>query len=210
MDGEAKHPREERWRPERPAGAVVAALCLAEVLTMMGTFAFPALLPRFVGEWGLSNTQAGWLGGAYFGGYTLAVPVLASLTDRVDGRRVYLASAAVSGLAALGFAWLAAGFWSALGLRVLAGLGLAGTFIPGLKALVDRLEPAAHARAVSFYTASFGLGTSLSFFAAGQVGAALGWRWAFGAGAGGAALAFGLAAWALVPRPPVAGPAAAA
>ena len=40
----------------------------------------------------------------------------------------------------MGFALLADGFAAALGLRALAGLGLAGTYIPGLRALVDRLS----------------------------------------------------------------------
>ncbi len=192
-----------RDRRKAPWGPVttVAALCGAQVLTMLGTFAFPALLPRFVASWGLSHTEAGWVSGAYFAGYTLAVPVLASLTDRLDGRRVYLGGAAVAAGAAAGFALLAQGFWTALGLRALAGVGLAGTFIPGLKALVDRLPPQAQPRAVSWYTAAFGLGTSASFWAAGAVAEAWGWRWVFGVGAGGAALGLVLAARALPPRP---------
>ncbi len=30
---------------------------------------FPALLPGFQAEWGLTNTAAGWISGIYFGGY---------------------------------------------------------------------------------------------------------------------------------------------
>ncbi len=146
---------------------------------MAGVFAFPALLPRFLQEWGLTNTEAGWINGIYYAGYTVTVPVLASLTDRIDARRVYLASAAVAALAALGFALFANGLWTACLFRALGGLGLAGTFIPGLKVLVDRLHGTAQARAVAIYTATFGIGTSLSFFGAGELGARFGWRWAF-------------------------------
>jgi hypothetical protein len=61
----------------RSVGArVVFCLCAAEVPTMVGVFSFPALLPDFVAEWGLSNTEAGWISGSIFAGYTLAVPVL--------------------------------------------------------------------------------------------------------------------------------------
>lgn len=191
----------ERTLRPRNAVRLVTAMCVAEVLTMMGTFAFPALLPDFVEQWSLSNTEAGWLNGVYFAGYTVGVPILASLTDRVDGRRVYLASAAVGALASAGFAGLVGGFWTALVFRTLGGLGLAGTFIPGLKALVDRLEGTAQARAVSFYTATFGLGTSLSFIAAGALGARFGWRWAFASAAAGGCLALVLAAVELPPAP---------
>jgi MFS family permease len=175
-------------------------MCLAETLGMIGIFAFPTLLPRFFEIWNLSHTQAGWISGIYFAGYTLAVPLLVSLTDRVDARRIYLLFTGVGALAAIGFALLAQGFWTALLFRALAGLGLAGTFMPGLKALVDRLDGKAQARAVSFYTATFSLGTSLSFFATGQLDALLGWRWAFACGAAGSVVAFLIAAAVLQPK----------
>jgi len=34
--------------------------------------------------------RGGLIGGIYFAGYMVAVPVLTSLTDRIDSRRVYL------------------------------------------------------------------------------------------------------------------------
>lgn len=148
---------------------------------MVGAFAFPALLPTLSSEWSLSQTQAGWINGIYFAGYTVAVPILTSLTDRIDGRRVYLFGAGVAALAAAGFATTADGFWTAVAFRSLGGLGLAGTFLPGLKALVDRVGPGWQPRAVTYYTATFGLGTSLSFFVAGGLGRLVGWRWAFAA-----------------------------
>jgi len=157
----------------------VFCLCSAEVLTMVGVFAFPALLPAFVGEWGLSNTEAGWISGVLFAGYTMAVPVLTTLTDRIDAKRVYLFGALVAGLSGLAYAFMAEGFWSALGLRFLAGIGLAGTYMPGLKAMVDRTRGPQQARWISFYTASFSLGTSGSFMIIGAVAEIWGWKAAF-------------------------------
>jgi MFS family permease len=180
---------------------LIVIMCTAEILNMAGVFAFPALLPQFLKEWGLTNTQAGWINGIYFAGYTLAVPVLVSLTDRLDARRIYLASAGVSVAAAAGFSLLACGFWTALFFRSLGGLGLAGTFIPGLKVLVDRTENKAQARAIAVYTAAFGLGTSLSFLAAGELGARFGWRWAFVFAAVSALSALVLAAVTVQPKP---------
>lgn len=173
---------------------VVPLLCLAEVLTMLGVFTFPALLPDFQAAWGLSNTQAGWVSGITFGAYAVVSPVLIALTDRIDARRIYALGAAVAALASLAFALLAEGFLSALALRALAGVGLAGTYMPGLRMLVDRVDDGARTRAVPLYTASFSLGTALSYFVSGEVGAALGWRWAFAVAAGGAALAVAVAA----------------
>lgn len=158
---------------------LILALCTAQVLTMAGVFAFPALLPTFVGEWGLSKTEAGWIAGLYFASYALAAPPILALTDRIDARLVLLAGALTTALAAGGFALLADGFWTALLFRVLAGGALAATYLPGLRALVDRYRGEKASRAISFYTSSFSLGTALSFLAAGETAAALGWRAAF-------------------------------
>ena len=52
-----------------PKGLVIiVAMCIAEVLGMLGVIAFPALLPYFLKLWGLSNAQAGWINGIYFDG----------------------------------------------------------------------------------------------------------------------------------------------
>ena len=163
----------------RPGAGLIAVFCLAQILSLAGFGSFPALLPGFLELWQLSSTEAGWINGIYFGAYMLAVPVLASLTDRVDGRLVYVVAALVTALASLGFALLAEGFWSALVFRALAGAGLAGTYMPGLKALTDRMPEAKRSRAVAFYTAFFSIGAALSFLFTGQVEALLDWRWAF-------------------------------
>ncbi len=179
---------------------LIAAMCVAEVLGMLGVFAFPALLPYFLKSWDLSNMQAGWINGIYFAGYTVAVPLLTSLTDRVDARRIYLISSTLGGLANLGFAFLASGFWSALIFRGLSGLGLAGTFIPGLKALIDRLKSSTQPRAISFYTAFFGLGVSASFYVAGRIFRWFGWKQVFAIAASGSVFSLLLAFWVLKPR----------
>jgi MFS family permease len=173
----------------------------ASVTNMLGSSAFVALLPDLVRLWGLSNTEAGWIGGIYFGGYALAVPVLVALTDRVDARRVYLAASALTGSAFFGFTLLADGFWSALVLHAMAGAGLAGTYMPGLKMLTDRLEGPAQVRAVPYYTVGFSGGISLSFLVAGTIEPWFGWRAAFGVGALGPAIALMLVGFGVAARP---------
>ncbi len=168
---------------------LTAVLCVAEVLGMLGNATFPALIPEFRALWGLSNTEAGWISGVYYAGYVAAVPLLVSLTDRRDARLIYLLSTALGGLAALGFALLAEGVWSAVAFRLAGGVGLAGTYMVGLKLLADRIEGPRQSRAVAFYTAHFGIGVALSILAAGEVTALAGWRWAFGAAALGSLMA---------------------
>jgi len=185
-----------------PPALVILAMCAAEVVGMSAFATFPALIPTFRTEWGMNNTAAGWIGGVYFAGYLVSVPVLVSLTDRVDPRRIYLVSMAISCLSALGYALAAHGVASASLWRGLQGVGLAGTYMPGLKALTDTLPERAQSRAVAFYTASFGVGSSLSFLIAGELEALFGWRWAFAFSAIGPALAFVMALMILRPSPP--------
>jgi len=185
------------------ARRLTLVFCLAEVCSMTGFATFAALLPGFVSEWSLSGTQAGWINGIFFAGYVAAVPLLVSLTDRRDPRHVYLAAAALTAVSSLGFALFADGFWPALIFRALAGVGLAGTYMPGLKSLTDHLgadhlPTATRGRSLAFYTATFSIGTSLSFLLAGVLAERWGWPWAFGLAALGPAVAF-LLIWRAVP-----------
>lgn len=164
-------------------------MCVAEALSMTGFACFTTLLPVLMTAWNLNNSEAGLISGVFYTGYMLAVPVLTGLTDRVDSRRVYLFACMLSALGTAGFALLASGLWSALLFQFLIGAGLAGTYMPGLKTLTDHLEGKAQSRATAFYTAAFGLGSSVSILVSGKLGALFGWQWAFVFGAIGPVLA---------------------
>ena len=176
-------------------------MCVAEVVGMLSFATFPALLPTFLHDWSLTATAAGWLSGLFFAGYMLAVPLLAGLTDRYDARRIFLASALLTVAATLAFAFLATDFWTAVPLRVIAGASLAGTHMPGLRALTDRIQVASQPRAVSFYTASFSVGASGSYLFAGLVNEWLDWHWAVALSAIGPGLYFLAVLILLRPKP---------
>jgi len=163
---------------------------------------FLALQPELQREWQLSNTTSGWISSAYYAGYMLAVPVLASLTDRRDARRVWLAAITLAAAGALGFGLLATNAWTAVLFQALAGAGLAGTYMPGLKVIDDRVPGVLHPRLVAFYTTSFSLGSSASYFIVGQLVEAMPWRMAIAAVAAGPALAWALVFLALDPVHP--------
>ena len=164
-------------------------MCVAETLSMTGFAAYTTLLPVLQPQWELSNSEAGLISGIYYAGYVAATPVLTSLTDRVDARRVHLLACTLAMIGAAGFALLASGLWSALCFQFLIGAGLGGTYMPGLKMLADQLEGSAQSRSVAFYTASFGIGSTLSILVCGMIGAAYGWQAAFAYGAAGPVLA---------------------
>jgi predicted MFS family arabinose efflux permease len=162
-------------------------VCAAQVCAQIGAYTWPALLPSFIADWRITNREAGWITGIFYAAYTLSVPFLVTLTDRVDARTVYLTGVGITVASHLGFAALADGFWSAAAVRALAGVGWAGTYMTGLKLLADRVEPALMSRAVAGHAASIGIAGALSFVFAGTLGRWLGWRGAFAA-AGVAAL----------------------
>src|SRR6202022_2950710 len=157
-----------------PSVAVVAAICAAEILGLAGFSIVPALLPQFIESWSLTNTQAGWLAGITSAGYMLAVIPLVSFTDRRPARQLYLASSALS---CFGMG-LCDSLLPALGFRALAGIAMAGMYMPGLRALTHGVEGPTRARIAAWYTSSFTIGASLSFLF-GRVGMLLGWHSAF-------------------------------
>ena len=165
---------------------------------MLGSSSFAALLPDFEALWHLSNTEAGWIGALYFAGYVAAVPMLVGSTDHVDPRRVYLGSLVLGGAASMAYALLAQGFWSAAVMRGFAGMGLAGTYMPGLKLLTDRYDGSRQSRYIAYYTVAFSFGTAFSFAFTGEMTAWFGWRTAFAGAAVGSLAALALI-WFLVP-----------
>ena len=66
------------------ARRLVAVVCAAQVLVQIGAFFWPALLPGMIPLWQLSNSEAGWITASFYGAYMVSVPVLVTLTDRVD------------------------------------------------------------------------------------------------------------------------------
>ena len=183
--------------PAAPSAAIVAAVCLAEILGLAGFSTVPALLPQFIETWSLTNTQAGWLAGIVSAGYMLAVVPLVSLTDRQPARHIYLASSALGALSCFGIS-LCDSLLPALGFRAVAGIALAGMYMPGLQALTEGIAGTMRARIAAWYTSSFTIGASLSFLL-GRIGTLWGWRSAFVL-AGILSAAGVLIAWVALPR----------
>ena len=158
---------------------LVAIVCIAQVLVQIGAFFWPALLPQLVLLWNLSNTEAGWITASFYGAYMLSVPVLVTLTDRLDPKRIYLFGVACTIAGHALFGLYADGFWSAFWLRALSGLGWAGTYMTGVKLLADRVDAKLMSRAVTGHAASIGISGAVSFSCAGLLAQRYGWQAAF-------------------------------
>ncbi len=155
---------------------LLAVMLAAQMLTMVPFAAWPVMLAHLSAEWNLSNAQAGIVGGAYFGGYIIAAPILVSLTDRLDARRIYLASAGLTLAAMLVFATFVGSYTGAIFAWGLAGAGLAGTYMPGLQILNNRFDAPTRIRFAPWYTAGFSIGSGSSFIIIGLMSDYLAWQ----------------------------------
>src|SRR5215467_12557153 len=186
--------------------ALVAAMCLGQVGSLLPHVVVPAnMAQHLMPLWDLNAAQAGLMASAYAFGYMLAVPVLTTLTDRIDARRILMVGSALSGVATALFGFLADDLWSASLIWGLAGIGFAGAYMPGLKALADRLPPGDFSRSITLYTGSFSIGVGLSFLVSQLVADNVSWRAAFYVTAAGPFIMVAVCLW-LAPHKPVPAP----
>ena len=122
---EDTHPN--RWR-------MLALLSTAELLGMSLWFAASAVAPQLSEMWDLNSTQTGWLTTIVQLGFVTGTAVSAALNlaDIVPSRLLF-ASAALAGAIANAAIVAAGGFESALVLRFLTGVFLAGVYPPAMK-----------------------------------------------------------------------------
>lgn len=177
----------------------VVVVCGAQVFVQIGAGFWPALLPQMMQLWSLTNSEAGWITAIFFGTYMVSVPVLVTLTDRIDAKRVYLFGVGCTVVGHLLFGLFAEGFWSAFATRALAGMGWAGTYMTGLKLLADQVDAKMMSRAVTGHAASIGISGAISFLLGDVLASHFGWRSAFMISAGTAAIAW-IAVASVVPR----------
>ena len=163
----------------KPTGYTPLML-MAQTCALLGFACYAVVLTTLQEEWHLSNLQSGLIASAFFFGYMLMVPLATALTDRIDAKKVYLIGGLSATCGLLGMGLFAYNFWTALIFMALNGAGLAGTYMPGLKILSDRIKTGELTRHIAFYTAFFGIGTGFSYLCSGWILNSLGWRYVFG------------------------------
>jgi MFS family permease len=99
------------------------------------------------------------------------------LTDRYGPRVIVLTGAVVAAAASLALPLLAHDVTVAVLTRLLAGAGLAGVYMPGVRIIASTVDPRVRGAAVGAFVAAFYTGSSLSFLYSGVViGPDAGWR----------------------------------
>ncbi len=154
-------------------------LCLAQCFIMLVFINYSAVLPLLKQEWGMNNTMAGSIFSVYQLGYIASGVILSALTDRISTRNIFIFSIIWSGTANLLFALYAHDYLSAMILRALTGIGLGGTYMPGLKLVAEKFSPGQRGKAVGIYVGSLVFGASLSLVVTGAITSLAGWRIAF-------------------------------
>ena len=153
----------------------LAWICVAEFLGMSIWFSFSAIKPILADEWGISNTDAGYILSAFQLGYIAAVAVVGILADRFNTRAVFAVSAVLAGVLNLGFAFLAGGLWSGIVLRLLVGAAMAGVYTPGIKIVAGWFTPRERGRAVGVFVGALVLGSASPYLLA-PVATGIGWQ----------------------------------
>lgn len=158
---------------------LIVVMSIAQLFAMASFANFAVLINELSALWSLTTTQAGWISGIYFAGYVAAVPILVGLTDVIDARRIYVFGLLCGVVGSVGFALFADGFLSAMVFRFLAGISLAGTYMPGLQIINDRLSDDARQKLLPWYLSIFSIGTAASYYFTGLLGGTLTWEGVF-------------------------------
>lgn len=110
-------------------------LALAELFGMALWFSGSAVVPALSREWNLSTSQASWLANAVQFGFVAGTLISATLnlSDIITTRHLFAVSALFGALANAFFGLYVHEVNTAIGLRFLAGVFLAGVYPPGMK-----------------------------------------------------------------------------
>jgi MFS family permease len=138
----------------------------------------PAVQEKIRKDWGLSDSELGWLGTAFILLYAAIGLPLGRLADTWRRNWLLAGGVALWSLMTLsaGFAWC---FWSLFILRLGVGVGEASC-APTASSLIGDLVPAERrARAMALFMLGLPLGLALSFFISGTIAEHHGWQDAF-------------------------------
>ena len=141
-------------------------------------YVLSAVLTPIQKEFGLNNSQAGWLGTAFMIGYLVTSPVFGWLGDRWSRKWLIAAGIFVWSVGTI-LTGFAATFAMMIAFRLLVGLGEASyaTISPSL--ISDSYAPAKRNNALTIFYVAMPIGAALGMIIGGLIAAHWGWRHAF-------------------------------
>lgn len=110
-------------------------LVIAEVAAMTLWFSATAVVPAMRAEADIPAALASWFTGGVQIGFVIGtlVSALLGLADRLDGRRLFCASALAASAANLAILALSPDSWAIVGLRMITGICMAGIYPVGMR-----------------------------------------------------------------------------
>ena len=156
--------------------STLTLLMLAYTLSMCDRMILSILFPDIKAEFGLTDTQLGFLGGISFALFyaTMGLPI-AKLSDQYSRKRIIIASLIIfSIMTALG--GMATGFISLLVFRIGVGIGEAGVNPASHSIIADYFPPQRRAFAMAILMLGGSFGMMFGFVGGGFIAEAYNWR----------------------------------
>jgi multidrug resistance protein len=153
-------------------------LTIVYVLNYVDRQILAILLPGIKAELDLNDTQLGFLFmtfGIFYA--TLGIPI-AMLADRTNRRNVVAVALTIFSLMTAACAFVA-NYIQLVILRVLVGVGEAGSSPPSHSMIADMFPPKARATALAFFSLGVNIGLLIGLFAGGWLAENYGWRTTF-------------------------------
>ena len=130
MDKGPLIPEQRRWR-------ALALLALAELLGMSLWFSGSAVVPALSRDWHLTESQVSWISIAVQLGFVAGTLISAvfNLSDIISARHLFAVAGIAGAITNVCFGLYANDATSAIGLRFMTGVCLAGVYPPGMKVM---------------------------------------------------------------------------
>ncbi len=187
--------------PERRRQWILVLLCLSTVLNYLDRQALSVVLPLLREELSLSSSDYGNITTGFLIAYTLGQLGLGIWIDRVGARIGLVASMAAWSLAGMAHA-MVTGFTGLAFCRVLLGLGEAGNWPAGSKAVAESFPPNRRAFAMGVFDCGSAIGAGIAPPLVAWLAMRYGWRTSFLAT--GFLGVFWIVGWLAIYKPPVA------
>lgn len=138
-------------------------LSAALLLALLPFSSYVVSVPLIQQEWGIANTESGFIFSIYLIGYALSSLIFVPLTDKFSTRRMVLSGMIVLTAAHLLFALIARNIYTASLFRFLAGTGHALAYTPGIQLISQRYAAKKRGTAVGIFVGFGYAGTTLSY-----------------------------------------------
>jgi len=159
--------------------AILIVLFLVYMSDYADRYVVSSMLPFIKRDWGLTDTQSGWLMGIVILFITLFTVPASVLIDRWSRRKMVSIMVFLWSLATLSCAF-ARNFTQLLAARALIGVGEAGYAPAGTAMLSAAYPEEKRAKVMGIWNISIPLGVGVAMLAGGQIARHWGWQHAFG------------------------------